>query len=100
MGYAPAYYGKTLYGQIASPGFIPLPVYGWPMPFGYPSLLAPFAKQFDAEYEEYLGEQFTLKQAPKCGTGPSTMPTRMTLATERVATGTDAKKGAWPFMVS
>jgi hypothetical protein len=102
VGYAPASYGKTLYGQFASPGFVPLPsVYGWPMPFGFPSFISPSAKQIDGEYKEYLDDPLTVKQtAPKCGTGPAIMPAARDLATERVIGGADAKKGAWPFIVS
>jgi len=101
VGYAPSYYGKTLYGQIVNPAFVPLPsVYGWSFPLGYPSLISPSNRQFDSEYEEYLGHLLTAKQAPKCGSGPVTMPTSRALATERVAGGIDAKKGAWPFLVA
>jgi hypothetical protein len=73
---------------------------GWPFPYGYPGLVSPSQRQFDAEYEEYLNEQLTLKQAPKCGSGPNVMPTSRALATERVAGGADTKKNAWPFIVS
>jgi hypothetical protein len=102
VGYAPTSYGKTLYGQFANPGFVPLPsVYGWPMPFGFPSFISPSAKQIDGEYKEYLDDPLTVKQtAPKCGTGPAIMPAARDLATERVIGGADAKKGAWPFIVS
>jgi hypothetical protein len=71
------------------------------MPFGFPSFISPSAKQNDGEYEEYLDDPLTLKQtAPRCGTGPAIMPTTRDLATERVGGGTDAKKNAWPFVVS
>ncbi len=71
------------------------------MPFGFPSFISPSAKQIDGEYEEYLDDPLTLKQtAPKCGTGPAIMPATRDLATERVAGGADARKGAWPFIVS
>ncbi|EFX78393.1 hypothetical protein DAPPUDRAFT_105311 [Daphnia pulex] len=57
VGYAPSYHGKTLYGQIADPGFVPLPSFnpypgmafrqqqqnpnGWSYSFGYPNLISP-----------------------------------------------------------
>jgi hypothetical protein len=55
-------------------------VNGWPFPFGYPSFISPPSrpKRPDAEHCRYmrntLTNSLTLKEAPKSGTGPATMP--------------------------
>ncbi len=76
---------------------------GWPYPSAYPSSLTPAGvpsyKQFDGEDKEE--EPIDVKQAAAtCGGGPATMPTARGLISERIAGGADAKKNAWPFMVS
>jgi hypothetical protein len=105
VGYAPSYQGKTLYGQITNPGFVPLPSFnpyypamyrqqeqtpnGFVYSYGYPTPLA---------LEDLLPVRQT--EAPTCGAGPTAMPTRRELTSERIAGGTSAKKNAWPFIVS
>jgi hypothetical protein len=69
-GYDVPFQRKNWHGQIANPGFIPVPSFnpypmmfhqqqlpsGWPYPFAYPSSLNPAGvpsnKQFDGEYGE------------------------------------------------
>ncbi|XP_046457506.1 chymotrypsinogen A-like [Daphnia pulex] len=100
-GYASPFQGKNWYGQIANPGFIPVPSFnpypmmfrqqqqpsGWPYPSGYLSRL-----------EE---EPIDVKQvAATCGGGPATMPKTGGLASGRVYGAIVAKKGAWPFIVA
>jgi hypothetical protein len=103
VGYAPSYQGKTLYGQIVDPRFVPLPSFnpypmtyrhqeqtpnGWIYSYGYPTPLA-------------LEDVLPVRQSPatQCGIGPA-MPATRALTSERIAGGISAKKGAWPFMVS
>jgi hypothetical protein len=103
VGYAPSYQGKTLYGQIVDPRFVPLPSFnpypmtyrhqeqtpnGWIYSYGYPTPLA-------------LEDVLPVRQSPatQCGIGPA-MPATRALTSERIAGGTSAKKNAWPFMVS
>jgi hypothetical protein len=123
------YQGRNDYGEIANPGFIPVPQFnpyammyqqqpkfsnGWSYFSGYPGLInpaaAPSQRQFDEDYEE-LEEEFNSeidveKQAAPatnvCGRGPTTFPTRRSSASERISAGpeSNARKGAWPFMVS
>ncbi|EFX78155.1 hypothetical protein DAPPUDRAFT_105418 [Daphnia pulex] len=104
VGYAPSYQGKTLYGQITNPGFVPLPSFnpyypmayrqqeqtpnGFVYSYGYPTPLA---------LEDVLPVRQTT--APVCGAGPA-MPATRALSNERISGGTSAKKGAWPFMVA
>ncbi|XP_046457643.1 transmembrane protease serine 11D-like [Daphnia pulex] len=105
VGYAPSYQGKTLYGQITNPGFVPLPSFnpyypamyrqqeqtpnGFVYSYGYPTPLA---------LEDLLPVRQT--EAPTCGAGPTAMPATRALTSERIAGGTSAKKNAWPFMVA
>ena len=82
MGYSPFSLGRG-YGQIVDPGFVPLPAFN---PYG----------MFYGGWSHF-GRQV----APVCGKGPTTFPTTRELAiSERIAGGTAAKKGAWPFLVS
>ncbi|XP_046458167.1 chymotrypsinogen A-like [Daphnia pulex] len=108
VGYAPSYQGKTLYGQITNPGFVPLPSFnpyypamyrqqkqtpnGFVYSYGYPNPLA---------LEDVLPvRQAATAAAPACGTGPAVMPTSRELINQRVVGGIDAKKNAWPFLVA
>jgi hypothetical protein len=118
-GYDVPFQRKNWHGQIANPGFIPVPSFnpypmmfhqqqlpsGWPYPFAYPSSLnpagVPSIKQFDGEYGQEE-ETIDVKQAAgiTCGTGPATMPKTGGLASERVTGGTNSIPRAWPFMVT
>jgi hypothetical protein len=75
---------------------------GWSYSYGYPSRPTnpPPKTTSDVEYEEFFNTLLAVKQMRKCGRGPVAMPTTRASITERVAGGTDANKGAWPFMVS
>ena len=124
---APAYQGETLSDHIANPGFEPLPSFnphpmmyrhqqqqpnGWSYSFGHPSpiTLADFVsgRQLSEVDEEQDAKQVGLNQdvsastkaTPACGLGPTTFPATRAMISERLAGGTDAKKNAWPFMVS
>ncbi len=105
VGYAPSYQGKTLYGQITSPGFVPVPSFN-----PYPAVVyrqqqqEPSGWSYSYEYPNPItvGDLLSVKQTPAasvCGTGPA-MPATRELTSERIAGGISAKKGAWPFMVS
>ncbi|EFX78192.1 hypothetical protein DAPPUDRAFT_105472 [Daphnia pulex] len=104
VGYAPSYQGKTLYGQITNPGFVPLPSFN---PY-YPAMYrqqeeTPNGWSYSYEYPNPLTVGDLIKQtpaaaAPTCGAGP-VMPARA-LTSERIAGGVSAKKNAWSFIVS
>ncbi len=85
VGYSPFSLGRG-YGEIVDPGFVPLPAF---QPYG---LVQPQPMFYSGWYN--FG-----RQAVACGKGPTTFPTSRALASERIAGGTAAKKGAWPFMV-
>ncbi len=104
VGSAPSYQGKALYGQIVDPRFVPLPSFN-PYPVMYRQQeQTPNGWSYSYEYPNPItvGDLLPVRQAavPACGTGPAAMPTTRALINERVAGGIDAKKNAWPFMVS
>ena len=98
---------------------------GWPYhSYGRQSLVTPAAvgvlpgKMFAEVQQEQGVEQvldLSLKQAItttttakpstatpaiQCGRGPATMPAARSLISQRIVGGVNAKKNAWPFMVS
>ncbi len=119
---APSNQGKSLNGQIADPAFVQVPSFsphpmtfrqqqqqpsGWSYSFGHysPITLTDFSsnsRQLSQVDDQQVVEEVDLKQsvAPACGHGPTTFPTTRASISERIAGGIDAKKNAWPFMVS
>jgi hypothetical protein len=108
VGYAPSYQGKTLYGQITNPGFVPLSSFN---PY-YPAMYrqqeqTPNGFAYSYEYPNPLTVGDLIKQtappapapAPTCGAGPA-MPATRALTSERISGGTSAKKNTWSFIVS
>jgi hypothetical protein len=115
--YSGPYQGKNLNSElIANPGFIPVPpqfnpyamMYqqqpkfsnGWSYFYGYPMTslqVVPSSRQSAAQHWRH--QQISGKQAIPCGRGPPTMPAKRSLLNERIASGTDARKNIWPFMV-
>jgi hypothetical protein len=107
VGYAPSYYGKTLYGQIVNPGFVPLPSFnpypmayrqqqqdpnGWSYSFGHPSPIA---------FEDAWFSKQEVAASTQCGKGPTALPKRSFIGQRVFGLGTtEAKANAWPFMVS
>jgi hypothetical protein len=109
VGYAS--YDKSLFGQIVSPGFVPLPPFnphpmayrqqqqgpsGWSYSFGHPSPIA-----FEDAWFSKQEVAATTTATTQCGKGPIALPKR-SLMSERVAgtDATEAKANAWPFLVS
>ncbi|XP_046457449.1 chymotrypsin-like elastase family member 2A isoform X2 [Daphnia pulex] len=105
VGYAS--YDKSLFGQIVSPGFVPLPSFnlhpmayrqqqqdpsGWSYSFGHPSPIA---------FEDAWFSKQAVAATTQCGKGPTALPKRP-LMSERVTGGdaTEAKANAWPFLVT
>jgi hypothetical protein len=109
VGYAPSYHGKSLYGQIVNPGFVPLPSFnpqpmayrqqqqepsGWSYSFGHPS---PIAFE-DAWFSKQEVAASTITQ---CGKGPTTLPKWSFIGQRVIGLDTTvAKANAWPFLVS
>jgi hypothetical protein len=105
VGYAPSYYGKTLYGQIADPGFVPLPSFNL-QPMAYRQ------QQQDPNGWSYSFEYHPAEVSPnrqggtttpviQCGKGPTALPKRSFIGQRVFGSGTtEAKANAWPFMVS
>ncbi|EFX78394.1 hypothetical protein DAPPUDRAFT_105310 [Daphnia pulex] len=118
VGYAPSYHGKTLYGQIASPGFVPLPSFnphpgmayrqqqqdpnGWSYSFGYPNLIPPADVSPIRQVVAPPTTTTTPAPAIQCGKGPTTLPASRSFISERILGSgvTAAKANAWPFMVA
>ncbi len=116
---APSSQGKSWNDQIADPAFVQVPFFsphpmtfrqqpsGWSYSFGHPSPIA-FedawfsSRQLSQVDEQPAVEEVDLKQsvAPACGRGPTTFPTTRASISERIVGGINAKKNAWPFMVS
>ncbi|EFX78390.1 hypothetical protein DAPPUDRAFT_246337 [Daphnia pulex] len=117
VGYAPSYHGKSWNGQIADPGFVPLPSFnpypgmafrqqqqdpnGWSYSFGYPNLISPADV---SSSKQGGGATTTTTPAPaiQCGKGPTTLPASRSFIGEKILGSgvTTAKANAWPFMVA
>ena len=119
VGYAPSYHSKTLYDEITSPAFVPVPsVYPYPMmyrqqeqeqePNGWSySFSNPIV---DSANRQGAGGAVGIAPAaaaaaaaaPQCGKVlPATLPARSLIASERVAGGSiPPSANSWSFLVT
>ncbi|XP_046457471.1 chymotrypsinogen A-like isoform X2 [Daphnia pulex] len=115
VGYAPSNHGKSLYGEITNPAFVPVPsVYpypmmyrqqeqrpnGWSYSFGYP--VDSSGRQAAVGIASAATTTTTPAPGIQCGKGPTALPARSLTAGERIVSSSAPASGShsWMFLVT